>query len=92
MPIGYLVTVMLAAACTVLALAPPRPRHSNPSNTSYWFGYLISLYGYYGPIDIDGRLTHGVRSVGCARRLVAYGDNDTIRDGRGCPTPTTVGK
>jgi hypothetical protein len=23
-------------------LAPPRPRHSGPSNLSYWFGYLVN--------------------------------------------------
>jgi acetyl esterase/lipase len=41
-PIGYLVTVLLAGLCTFLALAPPHPRHSSPSNRSYWFGFLVS--------------------------------------------------
>ena len=42
MPIGYLLTVLLAAWCTLFALAPPRPRHSSTSNLSYWFGFLIN--------------------------------------------------
>src|ERR671914_2373387 len=41
-PIGYLVTVALLAWCTLFALAPPRPRHSSPSNLSYWFGFLVN--------------------------------------------------
>lgn len=42
MPIGYLVTVALLAWYTLFALAPPRPRHSSPSNLSYWFGFLVN--------------------------------------------------
>ena len=42
MPIGYLVTTGLIATCTLLALAPPRPRRSSPSNPSFWFGFLIN--------------------------------------------------
>jgi acetyl esterase/lipase len=42
MPIGYLVTVVVVAWCTLFALAPPRPRRSSPSNLSYWFGYLLN--------------------------------------------------
>jgi acetyl esterase/lipase len=42
MPFGYLVTVTFVAGCTLLALAPPRPRHSSPSNKSFWFGYLLN--------------------------------------------------
>ena len=42
MPIGYLVTTTVLAVCTVFALAPPRPRHSSPSNVSYWFGFLVN--------------------------------------------------
>lgn len=42
MPIGYLITVALVVWCTVFALAPPRPRHSSPSNLSYWFGYEVN--------------------------------------------------
>jgi hypothetical protein len=41
-PMGYLVTVALMAGCTWLALAPPRPRRSSPSNWSYWLGYLLN--------------------------------------------------
>jgi acetyl esterase/lipase len=41
-PIGYLLTVLLMAWCTLFALAPPRPRRSSPSNLSYWFGFLIN--------------------------------------------------
>ncbi len=42
MPIGYLFTTVLVAWCTLFALAPPRPRHSSPSNLSYWFGFLVN--------------------------------------------------
>ena len=42
MPFGYLVTVTFVAGCTLLALGPPRPRHSSPSNKSFWFGYLLN--------------------------------------------------
>ena len=42
MPIGYLITTALMAFCTLFALKPPRPRHSSPSNTSFWFGYLLN--------------------------------------------------
>ena len=42
LPIGYLITVALAAWCTLFALAPPRPAHSSPSNVSFWFGYLVN--------------------------------------------------
>ena len=42
MPIGYLVTVVLLAIYTAFALAPPLPKHSSPSNLSYWLGFLIN--------------------------------------------------
>jgi len=42
MPIGYLVSTLLVAWCTAFALAPPRPRHSSPSNLSYSFGFLVN--------------------------------------------------
>ena len=42
MPIGYLVTTTLMACCTALALAPPKPRHSSPTNLSYFLGFLIN--------------------------------------------------
>lgn len=42
MPFGYLVTVAILAGCTLFALAPPRPRHSSPSNIGFWFGYLLN--------------------------------------------------
>jgi acetyl esterase/lipase len=42
LPVGYLVTVVVLAWCTVFAVAPPRPRHSSPSSRSYWFGYLLN--------------------------------------------------
>jgi acetyl esterase/lipase len=41
-PFGYLVSVLLMAACTLFALAPPRPRQSSPSNLSFWIGYLLN--------------------------------------------------
>jgi acetyl esterase/lipase len=42
MPIGYLVTTGLMAACTLFALAPRRPRQSSPWNMSFWFGFLVN--------------------------------------------------
>lgn len=42
MPIGYLVTVGLLAIYTLFALVPPIPKHSSPSNISYWLGSLIN--------------------------------------------------
>src|SRR5262245_16641975 len=42
MPIGYLVTTTLAAVCTFLALAAPRPRRSSPSSPSYWLAFLVN--------------------------------------------------
>jgi hypothetical protein len=41
-PVGYLVTTVLLGVWTFFAVAPPRPRHSSPSNRSYWFGYLLN--------------------------------------------------
>lgn len=47
-PIGYLVTVALMACCVVIALTPPRPRRSSPSNKSHWFGYLLNEQPFVG--------------------------------------------
>jgi hypothetical protein len=41
-PVGYLVTVTIAAWCTLFALAPPRPGRSGPSNLSFRLGYLVN--------------------------------------------------
>jgi hypothetical protein len=41
-PVGYLVFVAVTAGCTVLALAPPRPRRSSPWNASFFFGWLLN--------------------------------------------------
>jgi acetyl esterase/lipase len=41
-PVGYLVTTLIVAWCTLFAVAPRRPRHSSPSNLSYWFGFLLN--------------------------------------------------
>jgi acetyl esterase/lipase len=41
-PVGYLITVVVLAWCTLFAVAPPRPRRSSPSNRSYWFGFLLN--------------------------------------------------
>jgi acetyl esterase/lipase len=41
-PIGYLVTVLLAALCTLVAIRPPRPRRSSRSNPSYFLGVVVS--------------------------------------------------
>jgi hypothetical protein len=42
LPVGYLITVVVLAWCTLYAVAPRRPRHSSPSNRSYWFGFLLN--------------------------------------------------
>lgn len=42
MPIGYLATVVLLTTFTLFALIPPLPKHSSPSNLSYWLGFLIN--------------------------------------------------
>ncbi len=41
-PLGYLIATLSVAWCTLFAVAPPRPRHSSPSNGSYWFGFLLN--------------------------------------------------
>lgn len=42
MPIGYLITVLIAAVATALAIRPPHPRHSGPIRVSYWLGYQVN--------------------------------------------------
>lgn len=42
MPVGYLVTVALAAWCTFFAVAPPRPSHTSPFSLAYVFGFLVN--------------------------------------------------
>jgi acetyl esterase/lipase len=42
MPVGYLITVAIWAVCTAFALAPPRPRHSSPSNISFWLAFPVA--------------------------------------------------
>lgn len=42
MPYGYLITAVVWGFCTLLAVAPPRPRRSNPSNTSFWLAYVVN--------------------------------------------------
>jgi acetyl esterase/lipase len=39
-PVGYLVSTVLLAGWTWIAVAPPRPRHSSPSNRTFVLGYL----------------------------------------------------
>jgi len=41
-PIGYLITVLLAAVCTALAIRPPHPRRSGPFRLSYWLSYQVN--------------------------------------------------
>jgi hypothetical protein len=48
MPIGYLITTGLMATWTLFALAPPRPRHTSPSNLSYWLGFLVNELPFVG--------------------------------------------
>jgi BD-FAE protein len=47
-PFGYLASVLLLAACTWIALAPPRRRQSSPSNLSFWCGYLLNELPFVG--------------------------------------------
>ena len=53
-PVGYLVTTVLAAFWTFFAVAPPRPRHSSPSNRSYWLGYLVNELPFVGHLLAGG--------------------------------------
>jgi acetyl esterase/lipase len=41
-PIGYLITVLIAAVCTALAIRPPHPRRSGPFRLSYWLSYQVN--------------------------------------------------
>jgi acetyl esterase/lipase len=42
MPIGYVVSVLVIAWCTLFAVRPPRPQHSSPFNLAFWFGFLVN--------------------------------------------------
>jgi acetyl esterase/lipase len=41
-PIGYVISTFVLVPFVLFAVAPPRPRHSSPSNRSYWFGFLLN--------------------------------------------------
>jgi acetyl esterase/lipase len=41
-PIGYLITVLLATVGTALAIRPPHPRHSGPFRVSYVLSFVVS--------------------------------------------------
>jgi acetyl esterase/lipase len=41
-PVGYLISTGLMAACVLFAIAPPRPRESSPFRLSFWFGFLVN--------------------------------------------------
>jgi acetyl esterase/lipase len=41
-PIGYTLSMLLLAVCTTLAVSPPRPRRSSPSNLTFWLTYLVN--------------------------------------------------
>jgi acetyl esterase/lipase len=41
-PVGYLISTGLMAACVLFAIAPPRPRESSPFRLSYWFAFLVN--------------------------------------------------
>ncbi|MGH3453823.1 MAG: alpha/beta hydrolase [Nocardioidaceae bacterium] len=82
MPFGYLVTVLLAALCTLVALRPPRPRRSGPFRLSYWLGYLVNELPFlviywllastalaFAQGDVDGPV--GWFAVGLAAATVA---------------------
>ncbi|HKE67730.1 MAG TPA: hypothetical protein VKB55_00650, partial [Nocardioidaceae bacterium] len=42
MPIGYLITVLLAAVGTAFAIRPPHPRSSGPLRVSYVLSFVVS--------------------------------------------------
>ncbi len=50
MPIGYLLTTALIAACPLVALAPRRPARSSPRNTSYRLGVLVNELPFGGEL------------------------------------------
>lgn len=42
MPFGYLFTVVLIATCTLVALAPQRPRRTTRSSVRFWLSFLVN--------------------------------------------------
>jgi hypothetical protein len=42
MPAGYVVSMALMAGCVLIAVRPPMPRDSSPSNPAFWFGFLVN--------------------------------------------------
>ncbi len=75
MPVGYLITVVVLAWCTLFAVAPPRPRHSSPSNRSYWFGFLLNelpfLAFYWLAASTGLALSEGVAESWLGRAALA---------------------
>ena len=75
MPVGYLITVVVLAWCTLFAVAPPRPRHSSPSNRSYWFGFLLNelpfLAFYWLAASTGLALSEGVADSWLGRAALA---------------------
>jgi acetyl esterase/lipase len=47
-PVGYLVSTLVLAVLRLLAIAPPRPRHSSSSNRMFLFGYLVNELPFVG--------------------------------------------
>lgn len=46
--VGFLTTTLLAGACAVAALRPPRPREPHPFRLSFMLGYLINEQPFLG--------------------------------------------
>jgi acetyl esterase/lipase len=82
LPVGYLVTVVILAWCTLFAVAPPRPRHSSPSNRSYWFGFLLNelpFVAFYWLAASTGlALSEGVAGSWLGRSALALAAATTV--------------
>jgi acetyl esterase/lipase len=48
MPFGYLIGTGVMAIYVLLALAPPKPRHTSPVRVSFWLGYLVNELPFLG--------------------------------------------
>jgi acetyl esterase/lipase len=46
MPLGYLVTAAVLAGAGLLAVAPPKPTRSSPSNLAYLLGFVVNELPY----------------------------------------------
>ena len=74
--------MIVLASCTLFAVAPPRPRHSSPSNRSYWLGYLLNelpFVAFYWLVASTGlALSEGVARSWLGRSALALAAATTV--------------